>query len=68
MSGLQILNRMFGYDTPIPDAPTTRQHRIGVYSSGFKRTEKEKEREEQQKALNELDGAIKRARRVPVAT
>ena len=49
MSGLQILNRMFGYDTPIPDAPTTRQHRIGVYSSGFKRTEKDKEREEQQK-------------------
>ena len=50
MIGLSILNNMFGYNTPIPDAPTTRQHRIGVYSSGFKRNDKEEERVKQQKA------------------
>jgi chromosome segregation and condensation protein ScpB len=49
MSGLQILNSMFGYNTPIPDAPVTRQHRIGVYSSGCKRTNKDEERAAQQK-------------------
>ena len=50
MNSLQILNNMFGYNTPIPDAPTTRQHRIGVYSSGYKRNDKEEERYKQQKA------------------
>ena len=50
MSGLQILNNMFGYNTPIPDAPVTRQHRIGVYSSGYKRTNKDEGRLAQQKA------------------
>ena len=50
MSGLEILNKMFGYNTPIPDAPTTRQHRIGVYSSGYKRNDKKEERYKQQKA------------------
>ena len=50
MSGLQILNNMFGYNTPIPDAPITRTHRIGVYSSGYKRTDKDEERLAQQKA------------------
>ena len=49
MSGLQILNNMFGYNTPIPDAPITRTHRIGVYSSGYKRTNKDEERLAQQK-------------------
>ena len=49
MSGLQILNNMFGYNTPIPDAPITRTHRIGVYSSGYKRTDKDEERLAQQK-------------------
>ena len=49
MSGLQILNNMFGYNTPIPDAPITRTHRIGVYSSGYKRTDKDQERLAQQK-------------------
>ena len=48
--GLQILNKMFGYNTPIPDAPITRTHRIGVYSSGYKRTDKDEERLAQQKA------------------
>ena len=49
-TGLQTLNAMFGYNTPIPDAPVTRQHRIGVYSSGFQRNHKEEERLAQQKA------------------
>ena len=49
MSGLQILNNMFGYNTPIPDAPITRTHRIGVYSSGYKRTNKDEERVAQHK-------------------
>lgn len=49
-TGLQILNNMFGYNTPIPDAPVTRNHRLGVYSSGYKRTEKDDERLAQQKA------------------
>lgn len=48
-TGLEILNNMFGYNTPIPDAPTTRQHRIGVYSSGYQRDNKEDERIKQQK-------------------
>ena len=48
-TGLQILNNMFGYNTPIPDAPITRTHRIGVYSSGYKRTDKDQERLAQQK-------------------
>ena len=55
MSGLEILNKMFGYNTPIPDAPTTRQHRIGVYSSGFKRNDKEEERHKQQRAAKPKD-------------
>ena len=50
MIGLEILNNMCGYNTPIPDAPTTRQHRIGVYSSGYKRNDKEEERYKQMKA------------------
>jgi len=41
---------MFGYNTPIPNAPITRTHRIGVYSSGYKRTDKDEERLAQQKA------------------
>ena len=49
-TGLQILNSMFGYNTPIPDAPTTRQHRIGVYSSGYQRNDKEEEKLKQLKA------------------
>lgn len=49
-TGLEILNAMFGYNTPIPDAPITRQHRIGVYSSGYKRNDKAEERAAQQKA------------------
>ena len=55
MSGLQILNNMFGYNTPIPDAPVTRQHRIGVYSSGYKRTDKDEERLAQQKVKSVKD-------------
>ena len=47
--GIEHLNAMFGYNTPIPDAPTTRQHRIGVYSSGYKRTSKDEERLAQKK-------------------
>ena len=47
--GIEHLNAMFGYDTPIPDAPITRTHRIGVYSSGYKRTDKDEERLAQQK-------------------
>jgi DNA-binding MarR family transcriptional regulator len=50
MSGISTLNAMFGYNTPIPDAPITRNHRIGVYSSGFKRTDKDEERLKQQQA------------------
>lgn len=53
--GLQILNKMFGYNTPIPDAPITRTHRIGVYSSGYKRTDKDEERLAQQKAKTVKD-------------
>ena len=48
--GIKHLNAMFGYNTPIPDAPITRTHRIGVYSSGYKRTDKDEERLAQQKA------------------
>ena len=55
MNSLQILNNMFGYNTPIPDAPTTRQHRIGVYSSGYKRNDKEEERHKQQRAAKPKD-------------
>ena len=47
--GIERLNAMFGYNTPIPDAPITRTHRIGVYSSGYKRTDKDEERLAQQK-------------------
>lgn len=54
-TGLQILNNMCGYNTPIPDAPTTRQHRIGVYSSGYQRNHKEEERLAQQKAAKPKD-------------
>lgn len=46
---IEHLNAMFGYNTPIPDAPITRTHRIGVYSSGYKRTDKDEERLAQQK-------------------
>ena len=53
--GLQTLNAIFGYNTPIPDAPTTRQHRIGVYSSGYQRNHKEEERLAQQKAAKPKD-------------
>lgn len=55
MSSLQILNNLFGYNAPIPDAPTTRQHRIGVYSSGYERNDKEEERLKQQKAAKPKD-------------
>lgn len=55
MSGLQILNNMFGYNTPIPDVPVTRQHRIGVYSSGYQRNHKEEERLAQQKIAKPKD-------------
>ena len=48
--GISTLNAMFGYNTPIPNAPITRTHRIGVYSSGYKRTDKDEERLAQQKA------------------
>ena len=54
-TGLQILNSMFGYNTPIPDAPATRQHRIGVYSSSFKRDEKSEERLKQIKIATPRD-------------
>ena len=54
-TGLQILNNMCGYNTPIPDAPVTRQHRIGVYSSGFQRNHKEEERLAQQKIAKPKD-------------
>ena len=47
--GISTLNAMFGYNTPIPNAPITRTHRIGVYSSGFKRTNKDEERLTRQK-------------------
>lgn len=53
--GLDRLNAMFGYNTPIPDAPVTRQHRIGVYSSGFQRTDKDEERVMQQKIAKSKD-------------
>ena len=51
--GISTLNAMFGYNTPIPNAPITRTHRIGVYSSGFKRTNKDEERLIQQKKLKD---------------
>ena len=51
--GIERLNAMFGYNTPIPNAPVTRNHRIGVYSSGFKRTNKDEERLIQQKKLKD---------------
>ena len=54
-TGLQILNNMCGYNTPIPDVPVTRQHRIGVYSSGFQRNHKEEERLAQQKIAKPKD-------------
>lgn len=53
--GIERLNAMFGYNTPIPDAPVTRNHRIGVYSSGFKRTSKDEERLAQQKTVKLKD-------------
>ena len=53
--GIEHLNAMFGYNTPIPDAPITRTHRIGVYSSGYKRTDKDEERLAQQKAKTVKD-------------
>lgn len=53
-TGLEILNAMCGYNTPIPDAPTTRHHRIGVYSSGYQRNYKEEERLAQQKAAKPI--------------
>ena len=56
--GLQILNNMCGYNTPIPDAPTTRHHRIGVYSSGYQRNHKEEERLAQQKAAKPKDPKV----------
>lgn len=49
MNGIQILNKMFGYNTPIPKAPVTRSFRIGVYSSGYKRTDKDEEMAAQKK-------------------
>jgi len=55
MIGLEILNNMCGYNTPIPNAPTTRQHRIGVYSSGYERNDKEEERYKQQRAAKPKD-------------
>ena len=54
-TGLQILNNMCGYNTPIPDAPVTRNHRIGVYSSGYQRNHKEEERLAQQKIAKPKD-------------
>ena len=48
--GIEHLNVLFGYNTPIPNVPVTRHHRIGVYSSGYKRTDKDEERSQQQKA------------------
>ena len=64
-TGISILNDIFGYNTPIPDAPTTRQHRIGVYSSGYKRDDKAEERLKQLKIAkprdpNELKDSEKR--------
>ena len=53
--GIEHLNAMFGYDTPIPDAPITRTHRIGVYSSDYKRTDKDEGRLAQQKAKTVKD-------------
>ena len=53
--GIEHLNAMFGYNTPIPDAPITRTHRIGVYSSGYKRTDKDEERLAQQKTKTVKD-------------
>lgn len=47
--GISTLNAMFGYNTPTPNAPITRTHRIGVYSSGYKRTDKDEERLARQK-------------------
>ena len=64
MTGIQILNNMFGYNTPIPDVPVTRHHRIGVYSSGYKRTDKEDERLAQRKARPAKDpNALKQSER-----
>ena len=54
-TGLQTLNAMFGYNTPIPDAPVTRNHRIGVYSSGYARNDKAEERYQQQKIAKPKD-------------
>ena len=53
--GISTLNAMFGYNTSIPNAPITRTHRIGVYSSGYKRTDKDEERLAQQKAKTVKD-------------
>ncbi len=58
MIGLEILNRMCGYNTPIPDAPTTRQHRIGVYSSVFQRDNEKEERIKQQKVAKPKDPSV----------
>lgn len=58
MIGLEILNNMCGYNTPIPDAPTTRQHRIGVYSSGYKRDPEREERHKQLKAAKPKDPTV----------
>lgn len=58
MIGLEILNNMCGYNTPIPDAPTTRQHRIGVYSSGYKRDPEREERLKQLKAAKPKDPTV----------
>jgi DNA-binding MarR family transcriptional regulator len=55
MNGIHVLNNMFGYNTPIPDAPVTRQHRIGVYTSGYARTDKDAEREKQRKVVPPKD-------------
>ena len=39
MIGLQILNNICGYNTPIPDALVTRSYRIGIRDPRFVRKE-----------------------------
>lgn len=38
-TALSHLNAMFGYNTPIPDAPVTYSHRIGIRDPKFVRVE-----------------------------
>lgn len=61
---IQFLNKIFGYDAPVPDAPATYSHRLGVLESWCRRKEEEKKqaaiRERRKLAPGELTKAQKR--------